>query len=77
MNQKTLPTLLGLLLTTILAISGGYFIQKFRGPTALLAQEKPFSVQVTNITSQSFTVSWLTEGETTGSVKINNQIFLD
>ena len=77
MNQKTLPTLLGLLLTTILAISGGYLIQKFRGPTALLAQEKPFSVQVTNITSQSFTVSWLTEGETTGSVKINNQIFLD
>ncbi len=77
MNQKTFPTLLGLLLTTILAISGGYFIQKFRGPTALLAQEKPFSVQVTNITSQSFTVSWLTEGETTGSIKINNQIFLD
>lgn len=77
MNQKTIPTLLGLLLTTILAMTGGYLIQKFQGPTALLAQEKPFSIQVTNIGSQSLTISWLTEERTTGSIKINNQIFLD
>jgi len=77
MNPKTIPTLLGLLLTTIMAIGGGYLIQKIKGPTTLLAQEKPLSVQITNISSQSFTVSWLTEGETTGSVGIEEQIFLD
>lgn len=68
-KQKTIPTILGLTLiiasiaaTTYLVNNlGRFFIQAT--PEAV-----PKEVKITNVSSNSFTVSWVTDEETTGSI---------
>jgi len=78
MKTKTIPTILGLLVTVVTTILGGYLIEKTKGPINVSAQEKPLSVKITNITNRSFVVSWYTQSPTLGYIKIdNNKLFWD
>jgi len=72
MKTKTIPTILGLLITITVTIVGGYLTERTRGSVSVSAQEKPLSVKITNITDQSFTVSWCTQNPISGYIKINN-----
>ena len=72
MKTKTIPTILGLLVTIITTILGAYLIEKTKGPISVSAQEKPLSVKITNITDRSFVVSWYTQSPTSGYIKVNN-----
>ena len=79
MRTKTIPTILGLLVTIITSILGGYLIEKTKGPINVSAQEKPLSVKITNITDRSFVVSWRTQSSASGFIKVdnNNKLFWD
>jgi len=72
MRTKTIPTILGLLITITVTILGGYLTERARGSVGVSAQEKPLSVKITNITDRSFTVSWCTQNPISGYIKINN-----
>lgn len=74
---KTIPSIIGLLLIVIIIFSGAYLTQKFKTATQTAATGQPLSVRTANINSQEAVVYWLTEEPTTGSVKLNNKIFLD
>lgn len=67
---KHLPTILGLLLVLGAIASGVVLIKK--GPAFFLKASPsltPTQIKVTNITDNSFTVSWLTDEKTSGFVK--------
>ncbi|PIU33065.1 hypothetical protein COY29_02015 [Candidatus Woesebacteria bacterium CG_4_10_14_0_2_um_filter_39_14] len=71
---KRLPTILGLLLV-LGAIAGGVVMIK-NGPDFFLKASPtltPSQIKVTNITDNSFTVSWLTEDKTSGFVKYGTE----
>jgi len=72
MRTKTIPTILGLSVTIITSILGGYLIEKTKGPINVSAQEKPLSVKITNITDRSFVVSWRTQSSASGFIKVDN-----
>ncbi|MDD3679401.1 MAG: Ig-like domain-containing protein, partial [Candidatus Shapirobacteria bacterium] len=65
------------LFLSILVLGGVYLTQRLKTATHTVALGQPLSVKVANINNQSATVYWLTEESTTGSIKIDNKIFLD
>lgn len=71
MNKiKTIPTILGVLLLTIGIGVGVFFVsqpQTFK--LQATPEQAPKGVRVTNITEQSFTVSWKTDNKTVGYLK--------
>lgn len=69
MSHKKIPTILGLLIL-FLGIAAGLFLVK-EGPryfSRASPEENPKSILVTNISHNSFTVSWLTDAKVSGSV---------
>lgn len=68
--QQRIPTILGLLLLISGIAAGVYLVQK-RGVWFLRAEPKatPQQIRITNISDNSFTVSWITEIEVLGFVK--------
>lgn len=75
---KTIPSIVGLLLLTIIVLGGVYLTQSFKTSTSSTAAGQPLSVKTANITSQEAVISWLTEEPTTGSIKLDDgKIFLD
>ena len=78
LQQKPVPTLFALFLI-LMAVAAGIFLIR-QGGTGLLKaapETKPQEVKITNITANSFTVSWLTEKETTGFLKYGATNHLD
>ena len=77
-KRITIPTITGILGLLFLIISG-LFLEQEVNPVAVKAQIKPSSVKITNVSRDSFTVSWLTEKPAAGSLQLNetNQLFLD
>lgn len=74
--QKKIPTLLGLIL--IVALIGGLsvvvnFTQN--SPIKAFKTLEPRDIRVSNITSSSFTVTWVTNEPATGMVKLNENLF--
>ncbi len=68
-HTKKIPTIIALILL-IIGIGGGIYLVENRTtalPKASVSSE-PQSVQITNITQNSFSVTWLTKEEATGSV---------
>jgi len=69
-KQRKIPTFLGLLILVIGMAAGFYLTQ--RGSSLFLRAKTtatPKQVKITNITESGFTVSWITEGKTTGFVQ--------
>lgn len=69
---KHLPTIIGLLLVLV-AIAGGVVLIK-KGPNLFIKASTsltPKQLKLTNISDNSFTVSWLTDEKTSGFVKYN------
>lgn len=73
--QKRIPTLLGLLLLVVALVAGVFFIGQGPGVFAPRAtpQTTPKKVKVTNVTDNSFTVSFLTDEKTAGFVKYGTE----
>ena len=66
---KTIPTILGIL-TLLAGIATGFYFwgkPQLFGPT-IPPDVQPKSINISNVTSSGFTVSWLTENPTVGSV---------
>lgn len=75
---KTIPSIIGLLLLTVLVFGGVYLTQRLgRTTTQIAASRQPLSVRVANITDRAAVVYWLTEEATEGSIKLNDKIYLD
>ena len=76
-KQRSIPTWLALIVL-ISGIAGGVFVLQQPSLPFLQASPEitPQQVEISNITDQSFTVSWITAAPTTGLVKYgeNNQI---
>lgn len=70
MNKNKIPTILGLFLLVI-GIAAGVVLVQNRQFFGTEAEEDitPKDVRITNITESSFSVSWITDGETSGFVK--------
>lgn len=67
---KTLPTILGLLILFIGVTAGVILISQGTSRFLRASPEiTPKQVKVTNISENSFTVSWLTDSQTTGFIK--------
>lgn len=67
---KTLPTLLGLFILLIGVTAGGILISQ--GTSRFLRaspETTPKQVKITNISENSFTVSWITDSQTVGFVR--------
>lgn len=81
---KTIPTVLGLILLAA-GIGGGYYLitKNQTSGTKSNSEVIPQNITVSNISSEGFTVSWITSAPTIGSVKVGetenklNKIFLD
>lgn len=68
-NQPKIPTLVGLFLLLIGTVAGAVLVQSdkiFKSEAKL--EEKAEEVRVTNVTDNSFTVSWLTNSSTNGYI---------
>jgi len=76
-RTRTIPSIVGLLILSSLVLGGVYLTQRLKTDQQVSASAQPVSVRVTNISSQSVTIYWLTEEPAQGSVKINNQVYLD
>jgi len=70
MKKKSIPTLIGIILLVLGLIAGVFLVKNqaiFRlGATASLA---PKDVRFSNLTDNSFTISWTTDKETSGFIK--------
>ncbi len=76
-RTRTIPSIVGLLILSSLVLGGVYLTQRLKTGRQVSASAQPVSVRVANIKAQSATIYWLTEEPTQGSVKINNQVYLD
>jgi len=76
-KQKTIPTYVGLLLAIVLVVVVVVFFEgSTRTFTKATGNVKPASVEVTNIADTSFTVTWVTDTESTGAVNVINNVLL-
>ena len=74
-RQIKIPTLVGLLVLLVGVAAGVYFVQQSSSWLLRASPEsKPKQVKLTNITDNSFVVSWITDEATTGFLRysINN-----
>lgn len=76
-TTRTIPSIVGLLILTSFVFGGVYLTQKLKTGRRVAASARPLAVRVANISAKSATVYWLTEKPASGSLKINNQVFLD
>lgn len=70
MKKNKIPTFLGLVILVVGLVVGVFLVQNlqiFKSGAAVDAAPK--DVRITNITDNSFTVSWVTEKETSGFIK--------
>jgi hypothetical protein len=69
--QRQIPTILGLIILVIGLAAGAFFLADGPGVFAPRAtpQTTPKNVKITNVTDNSFTVSFLTDEQTSGFVK--------
>jgi len=69
--QKQIPTMLGLFVLVVSLVGGVLLIGNGAGVFAprATAETTPKNIRVSNVTDSSFTVSFLTEGDTVGFVK--------
>lgn len=78
MRKKRIPTIFGILILIIGVVIGVVFIDQDTGFLPRATPEfLPRSVKITNITSNGFTISWLTQEPATGIVKLGNTTSLD
>lgn len=76
-TTRTIPSIVGLLILTSLVLGGVYLTQQLKTSPRVAASARPLAVRVANISARSATIYWLTEKPASGSLKINNQVFLD
>jgi len=69
-KERRIPTVLGIFLLTFLIIGLAFTRKKQIFLSRADQQVAPLDVRVTNITDNSFTVSWTTSKETSGLVKL-------
>ncbi len=66
---RTIPTIIGIILLVLGVGTGGFLVQK---ASNLLVRANPEiipkQVKITNVTDTTFTVSWITDSQTTGSL---------
>jgi hypothetical protein len=74
MNKKQILPLLGILaLLVIIPVATSYFMRNgFELRIAALQDDEPANVVVTDATSNSFRVSWITEREVIGAVELSD-----
>jgi len=77
-KQHKIPTIIGLL-TLVVGLAAGVFLVQRNQIFFLRAapEATPAQVKITNITSSSFSVSWLTQKETNGSVQFDESQALE
>ncbi len=75
MSQKRIPTIFGLVILVVALVIGVLFIGDGPGVFAPRAtpETTPKNIKVTNLTDNSFTVSFLTDGKTAGFVKYGKE----
>lgn len=77
-RPKTIPTYLGLLILIIGVFVGIFLIKNTQGfSLKATANTNPSQVKITNISDTSFTVSWITQGATTGFISFGETTKLD
>lgn len=78
-RQFKIPTLLGMFSIVCVGILIGFFLLYSKQILTLFvpAEERPQQVRITNVTSNSFTVSWVTRQETEGLLKYGSGKTLD
>ncbi len=72
-TSKRIPTMVGLLVLVLGLGAGLYLVGKATIVPRASAEETPKEIKITNLTENSFTVSWLTEIPTTGFVRYGTQ----
>lgn len=72
-HVKKIPTILGVLII-LSGIGAALYLDRFSQSLTSKAEENqiPTDIHFTNITDNSFTVSWMTQSAVTGGVSINN-----
>lgn len=77
-RQHKIPTILGVLMLIMGLVIGVFLVQSGQVFFLRAAPEiSPSQVKITNLTSNSFSVSWLTEKETNGFVKFGETSSLE
>lgn len=76
-QSKRLPSLLGLLILLVGLTGGVFLIQRIRSlNTKATSETSPSQIRITNISSYSFTVSWITQNTNTGLVEFGESASL-
>lgn len=70
LTSKRIPTIVGLLVLVLGLGAGLYLVGRATIMPRASAEETPKEIKVTNISENSFTVSWITEVATTGFVRL-------
>lgn len=68
------PTLIGMMLLTLFI--GGFVViseRVFRLPSQAVVSKTPKSVEITNVSDNTFTISWITQGPATGAISVTNE----
>ena len=75
MKKKKIPTIIGIIIL-ILSLATGVILVQNRQVFRLGAtgQNSPKDVKISNITSSSFSVTWMTDVQNTGFVKYGNSV---
>ena len=71
-SRKRIPTILGLLLLVAGLGTGLYLVGQATIIPRAAAGETPKEIKITNISENSFTVSWITDAVTTGFVRVGS-----
>lgn len=76
------PTFVGILMIIGIVGSIGFAERMFRAPSGASGSKEPRNVRVTNITGSSFTVSWISDAPTAGTLLVSapnmsNRIYYD
>ncbi len=70
MKKNKIPTFLGLIILVVGLVVGVFLVQNLQiFKSGASVDAAPKDVRITNITDDSFTVSWITEKETSGFIK--------
>lgn len=68
------PTLIGIVLFLLLVTGFAFIFERIiRFPSRASTGTTPTSVEITNVTDTTFSISWLTGGEVTGTVRVTDE----